>query len=63
MKLGVQKECEYANKMLTDCCKSEVRLAEVLMLRMADTFHKIGVDRYTHTQRNPSMQSLRFQNY
>jgi len=45
MKLGVQIECDYADKIRTDCCKSEVRPAEVLRLGMADTFHKIGVDR------------------
>ena len=45
MKLGVQIECEYADQMLTDCCKSEVRRAEVLRLRMANTFNKIVVDR------------------
>jgi hypothetical protein len=36
MKLGVQIECEYADKMRSICCKSEVRRAEVLRLRMAD---------------------------
>jgi hypothetical protein len=45
MKIGVQIECEYADKIRTDCCKTEVRRAEVLRLCMADTFNKIGVDR------------------
>lgn len=32
MKLGVQIECEYADKIRADCCQSEVRRAEVLRL-------------------------------